>query len=110
MSIEEKLAKVRELYPEDFEKIEAEQQRISALLRNKNYAMLPETQELVDLCRTDILVCRKKLATVRSLSPEARDELWNVIEARSWFLRIVARDFDQELAAIESQLDADLAN
>ncbi len=69
---------------------------------------LPATRELLALCRKDILAARVKLATERNLDDQARAELWHIIDAREWVLRMVAKDFDTELSAIERQLEADL--
>jgi len=104
----ETLAKLRELYPDDIDALDAEQDRISALLRKKDYALQPETQELLALCRKDILAARVKLATERSLTDEARAELWHIIDARGWFLRMVVKDYDAELAQIDQELEANL--
>lgn len=107
--IYEKMARLRALYPDDIEQIEAEEQRVSALLRRKEYALQPETQELLSLCRADILMARRKLATERSLDEKARAELWAVIDAREWVLKMLAQDFDAQLEQIESELTAELA-
>jgi hypothetical protein len=49
--------------PEDIKHIEADEKRVSDLLRRQEYAALPVTQELLELCRKDILAARKMLAT-----------------------------------------------
>lgn len=107
--INEKLAKLRELYPEEIAAIDAEQQRVSELLKQKGYSLLECTQALLALCRTDIQSARLMLATVRDLSEDARAELWHIIDAREWFLKLVSKDYDAELAQIEGELEADLA-
>lgn len=108
MSIGERLAKLRELYPDDIDTIEDEGKRVHALLEGQEYYNLPATQELLALCRKDILAARVKLAIERSLDEQARAELWHIIEARDWFIRMVAKDYESELLVIERQLDAEL--
>lgn len=106
--IHEKLAALRRLYPEDVAQIDAEQERVGELLKQKEYSLLPATQAILSLCRADILAARVKLATARDLSEQARAELWHLIDARDWFLKLVAKHYDGELATIETQLEADL--
>ena len=101
----EKFAKLRALYPEDIIRIEADEKSARALLNKKGYAMLEETQTLLALCRTDILDARKKLATERQLDPEARRELWGIIDARLWFVQMVSKDYDAELQSLDGMLD-----
>lgn len=104
----EKLAKLRELYPEDVARIEADEKRVSDLLKQQEYAALPVTQELLALCRKNILTARKMLATNRKLNDEARAECWHIIEAREWFLKMVAKDYSGELEQIDYELEAEL--
>jgi hypothetical protein len=108
MNIHEKFAKLRELYPEDIERIQAEGEHVQGLLEQQEYYQLPTTQALLTLCRNDILAARMKLATVRTLDEQARAELWHIIDAREWFVQMVSKDYESELAAIEQQLEADL--
>jgi hypothetical protein len=104
----EKLAKLRELYPEDVARIEADEKRVAALLRDQEYASLDTTKELLALCRKDILEARKKLATMRTLTEEQRAELWFIVDARAWFIRMVAKDYNGELEQIDRELEAEL--
>ena len=101
----EKLAKLRELYPEDVDRIKADEARVSDLLRKQEFSSQPVTQELLALCRKDILACRKMLATNRMLTPEARAEAWHVIDARLWFVKMVAKDYASELTQIDDGND-----
>ena len=110
MSIHEKFAKIRELYPEDIEQIEAEEKRVSALLEQQEFYNLPATQELLALCRKDILTARMRLAIERNMGDALRAELWLIIEAREWFVSMVSKNFDAEMAGIEQQLEADLVS
>src|SRR5205809_7888983 len=104
MNAYEKLAKLRELYPEDVQRIEADEQRLSDLLKQQEYAALPVTQELLALCRKDILAARKMLATNRTFTEKERAECWHIIEAREWFWKIAAKDYASELAQIDQEL------
>lgn len=105
----EKLAELKKLYPDDIERIEADEQRISDLLKRQEYSAQPVTQELLALCRKDILAARTMLATDRSLNDEARAEAWHIIDARLWFVQLVAKDFAGELAQMDRELDAELS-
>src|ERR1041385_732868 len=96
----EHIAKLKERYPDDIEQIETEQARLSQLLKQQDYSLLPETQRLIYLCRNNILFARRRLATERALSSEMRDALWTMIEAREWFLSMVVKDFESEIAQI----------
>ncbi|HEY1747826.1 MAG TPA: hypothetical protein VGG11_13825 [Xanthobacteraceae bacterium] len=109
MNLFEKLAKLKELYPEDIERIAADEHRVSELLKKQDYAGLEITRELLALCRKDILAMRVKLATERTLSDDARAECWFVIEARLWVIRTVAKDYESELSQLDRELAAELA-
>lgn len=106
----EKLAALRALYPEDIETIEAEETRIKELLKRQEYSELETTKELMGICRKDIVAARRKLATDRSLigNEAAQRELWHMIDARSWFLELVSKNFAAELQTIEQELEAEL--
>lgn len=103
-----KLAKLKELYPDDVERIEADEKRVSDLLRQQEFASQPVTQELLALCRKDILAARKMLATNRTLTEQTRTEAWHIIDARLWFVRMVAKDYAGELAQMDQELETEL--
>src|SRR5262245_23578362 len=105
----DKLAKLKELHPEDVQRIEADERRMSDLLKMQEFASEPIVQEFLSLCRKDILVARKMLATNRRLSEEAGAECWHVIDAREWFLKLVSKDFKAELGQLERDLDGELS-
>src|SRR4051812_43901907 len=109
MNSYEKLAKLRELYPNDVERIHADEKRLTSLLAQQEYASQPQTQELLVVCRKDILAARKILATDRTLSEEARADAWHVIDARLWFVRMVAKDYGGELEQLDLELEAELS-
>lgn len=106
--INETFAKLRQIYPDDVEQIEAEQERVSKLLKLQEYAEQETTKELIRLCRADIIFSRMTIATDRTLDDKARAELWAIVDARQWFLQMVVKDFAGELASIQAQLEADL--
>ena len=103
------MAELKKLYPDDIARIEADEQRVSDLLRRQDFSSQPVTQELLALCRKDILAARTILATNRSLDDGARAEAWRIIDARLWFVQIVARDYAGELAQMDRELDAELS-
>jgi hypothetical protein len=83
----QKLAKLKELYPDDIERIEADEKRLNELLATQQeFAGLPVVRGLIDLCRKDIVFARKALATNRQLDEKARAELWHIVDAREWFI------------------------
>src|SRR5438067_13329387 len=107
----EKFAKLKELHkedPESVQRIEDDQQRVSDLLKKQEFAALEVTQELLALCRKDILTARLKLASDRTLTDDTRAELWHIVDARDWFLRMVAKDYDSELEQIDRELETEL--
>lgn len=105
----EKLAKLKEEYPDDVKRIQEDEKRVSDLLAQQEFASQPVTQQLLALCRKDILTAQKMLATNRMLTPEARAEAWHVIDARLWFVRMVAKDYAGELEQIDHELEAELS-
>jgi hypothetical protein len=108
----ELLATLRAKYPDDesLARIEAEETRVKTLLRHKQFATLEVTQELLALCRKDIVAARRKLATDRTLVDDeaAQRALWSLIDARMWFIQMIGRDFEGELQLIEMELATDL--
>jgi hypothetical protein len=98
-----KISALRQKYPNDVEHIEREEKRVKAFLNLKEFASLETTQELLTMCRDEIVRARKRLATDRSLleDPFAQQELWTIVDSRKWFIDLVARDFESELAIIE---------
>lgn len=107
-TIFEKYTALRKAYPDDIERIEAEEQRVSVLLKSKDYSELETTKELLALCRKDILASRVQLASVRKLTEEQRAEHWHIIEARLWFVKMVARNYEEELAQLDQDLEREL--
>jgi hypothetical protein len=104
-----KLAKLKELYPADIDRIEQDERRVSDLLQKQDFSLQPVTQELLALCRKDILGAQRMLATNRMLSTEARAEAWHIIDARLWFVKMVAKDFASELEQLDRELESELS-
>jgi hypothetical protein len=103
-----KLARLKVLYPDDVARIEQDEQRVSDLLRRQDFSAQPVTQELLALCRKDILTAQRMLATNRMLTPEARAEAWHIIDARLWFVKMVAKDYAGELRQMDQELEGEL--
>ena len=80
---------------------------MAELLKDQEYLEDPRTKELIALCRKDIIDARIKLAT-SSLNQEQRDELWQLVDSREWFVKMVAKDYRSELEQIDRQLEAEL--
>jgi hypothetical protein len=109
-SIHEKYAAARALYPDDIKALDAEEKQVKNLLEMHEYASLPITQRLLEMCRSQVLQCRHKLATDRALltDPKAQADLWAIIDARTWLIQLLSKDFQAELTTIEQSLDATL--
>jgi hypothetical protein len=105
----EKLADLRALYPEQIVEIEAEEKRVTELLKAKEYYSLDTTKALLAVCRKDVMFARKVLATDRNLGEEQRRQLWAIIDARHWFIERAAQNYDAELDAIDQELEAELS-
>jgi len=58
MSIHEKYAKLREAYPDEVDKINAEGERMMELLKTQEYYELPTTKRLIAMCRKHIVDAR----------------------------------------------------
>lgn len=102
-------AALRAKYPDAVATIEAEEQRVVDLLKRQEFAMLDVTKELLSSCRSEIVMAQRRLGTERDLTDEERHDLWLIIEARQWFVRMVSQDYAAELAQIESELEAELS-
>jgi hypothetical protein len=109
MSIHEKYAKLREAFPADVEKINAEEERVMELLRTQEYYELPTTKRLIAMCREHIVDARMKLSTNRMLTDGQRNDLWLLIDSREWFIRMVAKNYNAELEQIDRGLEAELS-
>ena len=105
-----KYAAAREKYPDDIDRIQAEEAEVKRLLEMQEYATLPMTKHLLETCRRVVVDCRRKLATDRSLleNPEAQRDLWLIIDARLWLIQMLGKDFKGELALIEASLEPEL--
>ena len=79
------------------------------LLKAQEYYELPTTKALIALCRKDIVDARIKLATNRTLNDEQRADLWHIIDAREWFVRMVAKNYTGELEQIDRELERELS-
>src|SRR5690242_20126226 len=106
------LAKLREKYTDqdDLVRIDSDYQRVRELLAQKGLAENEAMQQLLGLCRRDVINAKLKLATDKTLvdDPGAQRELWFIIEARSWLLGVLAKDFASELETLESEFEVEL--
>lgn len=106
------LSRLREKYTDDddINRINDDYQSIRALLARQSFAESEQTQEIINLCRKDILTAKTKLATDRSLigDEKAQRELWFVIESREWFLKLVVKDYESELQSLYTELQEQL--
>ena len=90
-------------------KIEADEKPVSELFCRKAYEELKEeTNDLMATCRTDIIAARIKLVG-QGITEAQQKDLWSVVDCREWFLKIFARDFDEELEKIDRGLEAELS-
>jgi len=110
MDIFKTFQKLKDLYPEDIARIQAEEENVKALLKKKQFAHNDGTKEMIALCRENIIEARKKLATDKTLlgNESAQMELWFIIESRQWVLDMVSRDYDTEIESIERSLESEL--
>lgn len=106
------LSRLREKYTDsdDIARIDNDYRRITQLLKAKGLAENESIQELISICRREIIYAKTKLSSDKSLvgDTKAQSELWFIIEAREWFLKIVSRDFDSELETIQAELETEL--
>jgi hypothetical protein len=82
---------------------------VRELLKQQDYYELPETRRLIAQCRKEIVDARIRLATGQALNQTERDDLWDRIDRREWFVKMVARDYLAELERIDQELEAELA-
>jgi hypothetical protein len=108
--VQAKFPALKEKYPEDIERIEADEKAVTEILQKAAFYDRPEAQALLAACRRDVTVARLKLATDRTLidNPDAQRELWAIIDARQWFIERAAQNYKAELDAIDRELDAEL--
>lgn len=104
------LAKLRELYPDDVARIDEDAKRVKVLMEGQAYAENPITKNILAVCRKEIVNAKKKLSSDKSLlgNEQAQRELWFLIESREWYLDMVSRDYEAELASIEAELASEL--
>lgn len=81
---------------------------VTELLGDHEYYELPTTRRLISLCRKDIVTTRLKLCANRALSDTQRSELWRLVDSREWFIRMVAKDYQEELEQIDRELESEL--
>lgn len=97
-------------YPEDIERLQQDEARVTALIQAENFYGHPVMQALLANCRRDVVKARHTLATDRTLltDPEAQAELWAVIDSRMWFIKLAAQNYTVELDALATELEREL--
>lgn len=108
-TVYQKLAAIRAKYPDELQRIEEDEHRITKLLQAEEFYAHPVMKDLLSVCRRDVLFSRKALATNRELDDDERVELWNVVDARLWFIERASQNFQSELAAMDQELETELA-
>ena len=78
------------------------------LLRHTEYFELATTSRLIARARTEIVAARIELACFYALTEAQRRALWQRIESREWFMRMLAEDYPTELEMVDRALEAEL--
>jgi hypothetical protein len=65
---------------------------------------LKSVQKCLALWRRAIVHARIRLAS-DALSPQQQRELWQAVDCREWFIKMVARDFEAELEQIDREIE-----
>lgn len=110
MEIYDILNKLKEKYPEDVDILESETERVKNLLKRKDFQLNETTQELLKLCKKEILTARIKLASDKSLITDSKttQDLWTLIESREWVIKFISVDCDDVLKSLENELMVEL--
>ncbi len=83
---------------------------MAKLLKQQEYYQMDATQELLAVCRKDVVNARLKLSSDQYLTPARRAELWQIVDAREWFLKMIANDYAGQLEEIDRELEAELSS
>ena len=78
------------------------------LMRSQEYDDPDLAHQLLTLCRTGIVTTRIKLASNRNLSAAQASELWQMVDAQEWLIKMAAKDYEAELEQIDRELEAEL--
>jgi hypothetical protein len=65
-------------------------------------------REILAVCRKQIIRARITLATDSNLSQRQEAQLWQLIDTRECFVKLVAQDFVSQLEQIDRELEAEL--
>jgi hypothetical protein len=77
-------------------------------LRPPQCSLPDSAQELIALCRNDIVKARIQLAAEQALTAAQQRDLWCVVDCRERLLKMLAKDFDAELEQIDRELENEL--
>ena len=78
------------------------------LKRPQKYDDAAIARQLIALLRNGIVATRIKLASSGNLSAAQVSELWRVIDAQEWLIKMVAKDYEAELEQIDRELESEL--
>jgi hypothetical protein len=70
-------------------------------------SFFPGSQFLVALWRRDIVKARIRLVS-EELPAQRQDALWQGIDCREWFIKMVADDFRAEMETVDRMIEAEL--
>lgn len=110
MEIYDILNKLKEKYPEDVEILESESEKVKSILKRKDFQLNETTQQLIKLCKKEILTARIKLASDKTLITDSKtiQDLWTLIESREWVIKFIDVDCDEVLKSLENELLVEL--
>ncbi len=78
-------------------------------LNEQVYEEHPVIKELIATCRTHIIGARIKLASERALNRNRRAELWQFIDSRELFMKMLSENFAGELERVDRELERELS-
>jgi len=61
----------------------------------------------IAICRRDIVNARLQLAS-ENLTASQRRELWQIVESREWFIKMLSGCYEGELEKVDRELEAAL--
>lgn len=100
------LAALREKYPEDVDRINLESDTLRELLMKQNYSEQEGSKRIVSMCREQMAMAQRKLATDKSLvgNEPAQRDLWLIIESRQWILQFMVTDYKGQIEDMRDEL------
>lgn len=104
------ISEVKNKFPEDVERIDEEVKSLKDILVMQNYAEQEGSKLLAKMCREQIGIAQRRLATDKSLigDEKSQRDLWLVIDSRMWILGFLSKDYKQEVENMRNQFLNDL--